>query len=318
MSMELTAHQEIFYNTRNPVEIKEVVDSLLAMERTLKLIPSILEKIFPGTSVDTIEVYIDAVVSGSLREKFLYKLLFGSEAELDLFLEKLRKDLGLDKGNSKKAAFIIGLLIAAVVLYGGIQAFEKAFGKSEPANHIEANHNTIINIGAAELGMTSESLRHLLELALINKDQVAADAVKIIKPAKNDPDSEVIFNDDVNSKIEKTAIHQFPSKTDPNEEVETSVFTTFHNTEVHVRAIDLDNKSRGWSAIIPEISMDRMKMQINGDLNLEDLRARPVFRGDIILVEKLKGNEKKALFYILEKVADKNKFSTQMKLLGSN
>lgn len=316
--MELVAHQEIYYKIEKPVEIQEVVDSLLAMERTIKLVPSILEKIFPGTSVDTIEVYIDAVVSGSLREKFLYKILFGSEAELDLFLEKLRKDMGMDNGNMRKAAFIVGLLITAVVLSGGVYGFVKAFGKSEPATHIEANHNTIINIGATELGMTPEALRRILELALINKDQIAADAVKIIKPAKNDPDGEIIVNNDENTKIGKDTIRQFPSKVDPTEEVETNVYTTFQNTEVHVRAIDLDNKARGWAAIVPRISMERMKMQIGGDIKLEDLMARPVFRGDIILVEKLKGNDKKALFYILEKVSDKNKFSTQMKLLGEN
>jgi hypothetical protein len=316
--MELTAYQEFFYKTGKPVEIREVVDSLLAMERTIKLMPAVLEKVFPGTTIGTIEVYIDAVVSGSLREKFFYKMLFGSEAEFDLFLEKLRKDLGLDSGNKQKAAIIIGLLITAVILYGGVHAFLKAFGKTEPAIHIEANHNTIINIGAKELGMTPEALRNAIELALINKDQIAADAVKIIKPAKNDPDSEIIVNNDEKVKISNEAIKQFPSKTEPNEEVETIVYTTFKNSEVHVRAIDLDNKARGWAAIVPGISIDRMKMQINGDINLEELRVRPVFQGDIILVEKLKGNEKKALFYILEKVADKNKISTQMKLLGSN
>src|SRR5437667_34349 len=72
-------------------------ESLIALDAIVRRMPPILERIFPGTTIGSVELYVSKVQEGSLAEDFLVKFVFGSQKEFDTFLKRTRKKLGMEK-----------------------------------------------------------------------------------------------------------------------------------------------------------------------------------------------------------------------------
>ncbi len=121
--MELVTRHQIFYSNKSDVPVSEIAGALLALETIIKQCPSVLERLFPGVSIQQVEVYIDRIETGSLWEDFIVKFIFGGQARLDDAVSGLRQKLGMDKlANNKQ---LLSAVILAMILAGGIYYVKK-------------------------------------------------------------------------------------------------------------------------------------------------------------------------------------------------
>ena len=191
--MELTVHQKIYYSNKELVPIKSVAESLLALESVIRQSPDVLEAMFPGTKIDAVEVFINELKSDSIYEDVVIKFIFGSQQKFDEFVANIRERVGMD--NIMNNPQLLSSIILVMILTGG--AYYLGKDKTAPPEQkatIEANNNTIIQIGAGLVDLEAEDFKAIIEGAIKDKDKLAKNAIRVVKPAKLDPEASITFN----------------------------------------------------------------------------------------------------------------------------
>ena len=98
--MEIEIHQHIHYSNREFVPLREIAKGLLALEAIIKQSPSVLESLFPGTQIESVEVFINELKYGSIWQDIVIKFVFGSQKKIDQFIMSLREKAGMDNINN--------------------------------------------------------------------------------------------------------------------------------------------------------------------------------------------------------------------------
>lgn len=272
----LTLQQKIYYSNKHLVPLQEIAESLLGLEGVIRKSPAVLNKLFPETTVHTVDVYLSEIKSGSLWETVFVKLIFGSQENLDEQLKNLRNKVGIGKimdNNNGLSTLLLGMMLTGGFLY--LKATSP-----EPQPNIEINNSNIISIGAGSLQKDPKELRDIIEAVVKEDKQKFADNVaKFVKPAKRDLDATITFNENEQLRIQAAAIKEIPSRVKrlpPEKTVQ-----ELENTEIQIRATDLDSFKRGWAAIIPSISEKRISTQLDIDVDQGYVMQHPNIRGDV-------------------------------------
>lgn len=275
-AMEIAVSQQIYYSNKELVPIKEVAESLLALEAVIRHSPDVLEALFPGTAIQTLEVFIKEPRSDSIWEDIVVKFVFGDQSKLDAFIDDCRSRIGMERlVNNPKifSAVILVLILMGAAYYLG----KDASATPEQKAAIEANNNTIINIGAEMLGMTPEGFRLEIEGAIKDKPKLAKDAVRLVKPAKRDPEASITFNDTPELQITPESVRAMPRYvSEPEEE---PYIEDYPAIQMELRATDLDSTKRGWAVALPEFGNQRVRLQLDPTVSPEEVFARRNFEG---------------------------------------
>lgn len=110
--MELEVHQRIYYSNKKLIPIRDVAESLIALEAIFRQSPNILEAIFPNTEISSVEIYINELKSDSLWEDIVVKFIFKDQKNLDAFIANLRERVGMDSiMNDGKLLAVIAISI---------------------------------------------------------------------------------------------------------------------------------------------------------------------------------------------------------------
>lgn len=297
--MELTTTHKIYYSNKRHIPLAEIAESLIALEGIIRQSPNVLEKLFPGTKIQGVEIYLSELRSGSLYEDVVIKLIFGSQKKFDEFIANIREKSGLDnlKSNNK----LLSVILVAMVLTGGAYYLGKSKNSEAPNNNvIENNINIVINNGADMVQMDADDFRSIIEDGVIDKDKLAKDSIKFIKPAKRDEGSDITFDEDPDISVNKDSVQAIPRfLTEPEAE---EAIEDFDRTEIIIRATDLDSFRRGWAAIVPSISNKRVKLQLDPHINSEDLMQHPTLLGSVTVIFKYddNGNKIPSLYFLRE------------------
>lgn len=269
----------VYYNTKNPVPISEVIDALQSLQALMKTVPKVIEGI-TETKIRATELHIERIESGSLSETVLLTLFFKDEDELKKFMAKIRE-------NPKLKYTLVGFALAGVVMYG----IQSVSGSKGDTPQIQANNNTIIAIGADATNMAPEALTAIIEAAVSNKKENAKQAVKFVSPARSDPESSVSLLGENGPEIEITpkAIGETPRVVG---EIRDQKIEDISNVEVQIRATDLDSKSSGWAGKIEGIT-SRTKIELDPRVDEKLLFGRVVVRADVTITFVTKPNDKK-------------------------
>ena len=277
--MELVFNHKIYYSNEKPIPISQVAESLLALDRIIQRTPSALEKVFPGTKIKKVLVYVDNIESGSISETFLVKFLFGSQENFEDFLNKMRERLGMEKLAEKP---ILAALILALIFSGGAIANHYWGSSPEQKALIEANNNTIINIGSEMVSMKPDDYKKIIVDAINNKADLAKDAIKVIRPAKSDPKASIVFDGHQELSISPDVIRAIPTYL--QDDISDESINDFDKVEILIRAIDLDSFKRGWAVVIPDVSEKRIPLQIDKKIDPERLLGLKFFTGDVTVI----------------------------------
>lgn len=283
--LTLTASHEIYFSTRNEVPIADVVASLQAFERIIKQLPQVLTGL-TGAEIDDVQVFVEELESGSLFEKYIIKLFFKDDQELDKFLASIREKL---KGKPMTRNVLIGAVIAALVGYG-LYVGAQVVRSPEAAKTIQANNNVIINIGAGEVDITPEQFTAIVQAAVRDKKALARDSVKFMAPARTDKESQVTFDDNDQLVLTKETVLAAPSSIDvPKDQHEEAL----PDVDLHIRATNLDSPTKGWAGLIPGLIDRRIPIELADGVDPKQVASRFKVRADVTVVYELKGKAKK-------------------------
>lgn len=273
-----TSTHEIYWSNREPVPIGEVAETLLALERIVKMSPLVMEGL-TGVGIRGIDVYVNAIESGSLMEKIFIKLLFKDEASFDAFLDKIGEKI--NKPGMTRAALITAV-IAALVGYGAWLAAKV----SNPAGQstISGNYTTIINLGAGQVDMTPEAFRAIVEAAVLDKKALAQSAVKLFKPARADAQASIVIDGNDAASFSPAVIAATPriAEVEKQEQV-----IHLRDVDLEIRATDLDSLNTGWAALIPGKVDRRVKLKLAPDIKTSEIADKFSVRADVSVYYKL-------------------------------
>lgn len=280
--MELEVHQRIYYSNKKLIPIRDVAESLIALEAIFRQSPNILEVIFPNTEISSVEIYINELKSDSLWEDIVVKFIFKDQKNLDAFIANLRERVGMDSiMNDGKLLAVIAI---SIILLGGIYILnqDKSSSTAEQKTIIEANNNTIIQIGAGLVDLSAQDFKALIDSAIKDKKSLTQNAAKFVAPAKRDPSATITFNNNEELKINNDAVRAMPRFAQVAEEE--PYIEDFKNIELTIRATDLDSNKRGWAVVIPEINTKRIRLQLDPGINPEMLIGKSKIMAEVTVI----------------------------------
>ncbi|WP_312679947.1 hypothetical protein [Stutzerimonas nitrititolerans] len=279
--MELTVHQQIYYSNKELVPIKDVAESLLALEAIIRQSPDVLEAMFPGTKIQSVEVYIKELKSDSIWEDVIVKFIFGNQQKFDEFIANVRERIGMD--NIMNNPQLLSSIILVMVLSGGAYYLGKDKSATpEQKATIEANNNTIIQIGAGMVELSSEDFKAIIDASIKDKEKLAKNAIKVVNPAKRDPEASITFNDNEELRIQKESVKAMPRFVQEPEDEE--YIEDYMDIQLEIRAIDLDSTKRGWAVVVPDLHKKRVRLQLDPTVNPEDLLDKRKVNANITVI----------------------------------
>lgn len=283
---QLEFTENIYYSIGNNPSIKEIIESLQGWEAIIKQSKGVLAEL-TGSDILDIEVRVQKLEVGSLTEKILIKLGFGDEENFDKFLENAHERY---IGEGKMRSALVWTVIAGVLATGMYLAVKNMAPNN--ASHFEANNNIIINIGAGETNISPERIQSVLNSTLVDKKTAAKGAVKILSPARNDENATLMIGND-NASV--TIPSDLISKTPTEVSFEADTYTRDHyDVDLEIRALDLDNPTKGWAAVIPGLVDRRVKLVLAPGIKPEDLSHKFAFRADVTITYKLTSSKGEA------------------------
>ncbi|MEZ5586571.1 MAG: hypothetical protein R3E46_05820 [Sedimenticolaceae bacterium] len=279
--MEMVVSQQIYYSNKELVPIKEIAESLQALDAVIRHSPEVLEALFPGTKIESVEVFIKELRSDSIWEDLVVKFVFGSQKKFDQLISNIRERVGMD--NLMNNPQLLSVIILVLILSGGAYYLGKD-QSADPAQRatIEANNNNIINIGAGMMEMSAEEFKLLIDGAIKDKAKLAKDAVRMVKPAKRDPEASITFNDNTELQITSESVRAMPRYVSEPEEEE--FIEDYSAIEMELRATDLDSTKRGWAVVVPELGNRRVRLQLDPTVSPEELYERRKFSGNATII----------------------------------
>ncbi len=279
------ASYRVYYNTKNPVPIREIVSSLQGLEGLLQCVPQALSNL-TGVQIDGSEFLVQTIESGSLIEDFLLRFFFKDKESFEAFAQKLGE-------NKKMRAAVIAAIVAGAIGYGLHWA---ATASKQPTPSITATNSVIIQNGAGTLNISPEMFQEKLLAALSDKKAVAASAIKAVSPNRFDPKSTIRLGAQEDAavsglEIPASAIAEAPTRLvlEPNERIE-----KYTNTVLHLRAMNLDSSTKGWAGKLSNRE-ERLPIELDPAVSVSEIFGRDSVRvdADLVFLEDSRSKELK-------------------------
>ncbi|WP_439861620.1 hypothetical protein [Pseudomonas sp. MBLB4136] len=295
--VSLLVEHTLKYTNSKPLTVREVVDSLQALEKvSVHFLPSTLSAL-SNADIVSAELYVEGLEEGSFIEKVLVKLFFRDEQELEKFLdssrEKLRDIYKRAPGGDypvMKGVVVVSAALGTLILVGAAWAIATT-NEAPPASVTTLTDNTIIIIGAESYGKNPQDFLQIIEgVAGHDKKKLAQQSAKIIAPAKSEEGATVVLDDNESLKVDTDVVKAIPDTVD---------FDPFEITDPHsdvdleIRATDLDSLQRGWAAIIPGLVERRVKLKLGENIQPEDLAGKFKVRADVEILYRMSNRTKK-------------------------
>lgn len=266
-----TARHDLYYSNHDPVPIADIIESLRGVESLIKMSPRALSAL-TGVDIQRVEVFVQHLESGSLREEILIRFFFGSKEALLQFVDKVRGTMGENAVRN----IVIGAVLASMFYYAAGLLADSSGGSTTA---IHDNKVTIINIGAGEVQMTPESFKAVVEAAVSDKKELAASAVSILKPIRSDSQASLTFDDNKNFVVPPEVSQEVPTKVQlkPDTKVETEL-----KAELRIRNSNRDSTKSGWQARIPHrFGQNKITLKLADGIDPEDLAGKSQIVGDV-------------------------------------
>lgn len=273
------ATHDVYYSTKTPVPISEVIESLAGLERLIRMTPRALQGL-TGIEIDRVEVFVEHLESGSLLETVLIRFFFKDQAGLEAFIDKVRDKVG----DGAARNILIGAVIATLLYYG---ADLLATAKGGATTHITANNNVIINAAAGEVKLTPEMFQAIVQGSVAEKKDLAKSTVQIMKPARADPEAAITFDNNAILVVPADVVREVPSTVDlqPDARVE-----EMKSAELLIRATNRDSLKTGWTARLPLRFDQKLRLKLSDGIDPEVIAGLATVQGDIQIHYRLDSN----------------------------
>ncbi len=284
MQCTLDSFHHVYYDTRVRPTPDDVVSSLVGLEKLIIRMPDVLRIILPG-GPERVEVYVEQVQAGSLKENIFVRLVWGSEEALDQWITQVRRATGVELMDNKLP--ILGPVFTGLIVFGlGVGAgrmLNREGGGNGSVVNISNVTSSVISTGAGMLRIDEDAFAQALRDGAGNALIAATNACRVIKPAKrlDAARPSVLIDGNEAFRLGPEVIAEVPSHIDrsvvqPEQRVE-------ENEEIVVRALDLDNGKKGWFVVVPRLFDKRIPMELDPEVNGASITAGKSTRADIEL-----------------------------------
>lgn len=271
----------IHYNTKDPVPIKDIINSLRSFEKIIQRTPAFIEHALGDElKVVDVKVYIDELKSGSLTEDFLIKFIFKGQDNYEKAKEVF--DKMLEDNTMLRTAVAVG--VGALIAYGAMTAI----GPAGEKNHFEAYNSTIINVGQ-RANFTAGDIVSIID-STKDKKSLAREAIEAIHPAKADPESTIYMLDLPELSIPSAAIQEAPSYYEPIMPEERT--ERYENATVFIHASDRDRSTSNWAGTVHGIIGHRVRFTLGENVNPRDLHGHIRVTATILVTSRYVSSKK--------------------------
>jgi|GEM_PF-2347103 len=272
---------KIYFQTSEPIDIAELVESLQSLNKLTARMPKMLGKL-SGTEISKTGLLVQEIQAGSIWEDFLVAIVFKNEAEMIKFgqyINQLAKEHPLETIGS--------VLVGGLVVFGLYKAIAWAKGDtSKSSYHLEIKDSTIIQIGSDVVKKSPEQLTSLIQASIGSPKSLAKEAVGVVKPAKAE-NAAISFGGKSTDTpaINADLIRESPSSV--NIDLEKTSYPLY-DVNLDVRKINRDD-DKGWEAVmLPRITR-RVKLTFGEDISHLDIDGKFEFRADVEVFYKPQG-----------------------------
>lgn len=264
-----TLEHELFYDTRLSIPIDEVIKSLQAYKAILAYAPSAINKLL-DVHIQSLDIYVDNIETGSLIEKYLVKLSFGTEEELDEWLKK----------NPNMRKVILALVVTGLVGTGLYLAYNWHSNKNTNSVQITGNNNIVILATSTATGKSEKEVDEAIKSAVRTAQKTLAEnSVKLIQPLHADPHGKLLLHGNLKdypdlkeevakAKIPTQVIAEAPKQYEPPKMIQRR---TYESIWIELRATDMDKSASGWAGIAKGLTPARLQIEFTENINAKAL-----------------------------------------------
>jgi hypothetical protein len=282
MSTYLEFHHSVHYTTKPFTQLHTVAESLVGLERLVLLVPDVLEGTPIGAGPIGIEVYISSVTTGSLTNNVLMRYIFGNEKTLEAWVKRVRDVTGVNTMN--KAFPIAGPIIAGMAVLGGLYAINKMIGKDSTVPGTVTNltncQNVILLQGSNTLNITPDAFATVLRTRSGNIFNLASNTCRTLGPAKIGGGA-VSIDESSDLTLSAEAVREVPQHIERSREL--PLVQVFEKESVELRAMDIDNRTKGWAIVVPRITGKRLKVELDPSLDPSNIAFHSTLLADVEL-----------------------------------
>lgn len=131
--------------------------------------------------------------------------------------------------------------------------------------------------------MKAQDIEAVLK-GITDKKSLARDAVKVVKPAKNDPESSIEIGDLSALTIDRKLVAVFPESYGPPLPTERS--TRYERQKIVIDASDRHKHGTGWGGVVPSLFQSRVKFVLDEMVDPALLHGRTNAIADISVIER--------------------------------
>lgn len=234
-SLELGFRQDIYYDCKNPIPVKDVIRSLQGLDAITNALPEALNKLL-HIEIKDIEIALESVEIDSEWIKYLAFLNFESAEDEERFFRKFGKKHPMIRR-------LINISILAILL---LVVYRSLLQSDRPAVNVHATNSIVIAAGADIAGISPEAFQSAIESAVKSNPKTTNGVTNFLAPTRNDPESSIEFGRSEGVILGPEAIAEIPLQLlGPDEFVERE----FTNVLLDIRATDLDYRNKGWSVL---------------------------------------------------------------------
>ncbi len=296
--MDIRLPHQFIYETESPVPVSDVIASLIGAEQLLRELTPLLEGLIPGLSVEKIEVSVQEINQGSLKEILTIALFVAYQNDLEKDVTALLSKLTgtpIDQHYNTLITVMFMLMAFYGLYFLYAQVNKAAFGKL-----IRAQLDDLVADLSAELSVPENKIRKLLETkyAKSRLRMVAHSALHFFAPSKHQQNVPVLIGD---RRVDSDTVAEIPSDAQIESSEVPEIYRPMDNVQIELHAQDMDRTKQGWAAVVPEIGKKRLRMEIYPPIKPEDIYTKTSIRGDIMLVTQKKpdGSYEPSMFHLI-------------------
>lgn len=263
----------LYFATEEPVSIKDIATSLLALEKLTKRFPEMLERL-TEIKADGYELRVEKLETGSFLEELAMRVLFDDpekQKKFNAFLE--------NHPMGKAVKWGLGGILTLLVISQMMLVYKNFVGDDAPS--IQANHNTIINVGAESLGISPEEVVDLVQAGTSGSRKRMFQAARdVLRPVEGHEGAslEVPGIEPRRFSFPPEAMAEVPFDADLNAEEHD---IDYENVLLQIRALDRDRTDANWRGVLPSVVGDkRLRLYFEDDVDADAIAFRPEIQVD--------------------------------------
>lgn len=234
-SLELGFRQDIYYDCKNSVPIRDVIRSLQGLDAIASALPEALSRLLQ-VEIKAVEIVLDTIEIDSEWIKYLAQLNFGSAEEEERFFREFGKKHPMIRR-------LINISILAIIL---LVAYRSLLQSDRPTVNINATNSVVIAAGADISGTSPEAFQAAIDSAVKANPKTTTGVTNFLAPSRHDPEASIEFGRGEGVILGPDAIAEIPLQLPgPDDFIERE----FTNVLLDIRATDLDYRNKGWSVL---------------------------------------------------------------------